>query len=235
MKMRAIGFTLIEMLLVVAILVALAGFVLPKLDRINLKTNKGVSAGNMSGLSRYVQTYRIQHNVYPDRWDSMTDGTALPTPGQPGTTAGLDPQLVGGPPTGSPHKLIIDTIHEQDASGGTGADHTVRSLTRMGIVNVLDWSTVSTALPGNRFVTLRSLADGAKIATINKADGDGAAIIDRIYPQNKLSGGVSGSIPAGNHLVVLGFGPLNTAVGDVLQETWSNARKPCVRPLSRPL
>src|SRR5262245_66218054 len=103
------GFTLIEVLVVVAILVILAGFILPKLDRAQLKANKGVAAANMGGVSRYIQTYRVMHNFYPDRWDSLlsdeaTAGTfVLKVPGAPGGAAGLDPQLVGGPQIGRAH------------------------------------------------------------------------------------------------------------------------------------
>src|SRR5262245_33339820 len=137
------GFTLIEMLVVVAILVILAGFILPKLDRVQLKANKGVAAANMSGVSRYIQTYRILHNVYPDRWDSLLDGTALKQATLNPPAPGIDPQLTNGwtDLAVEPHKLTTMTIP------GDGA---LRSLTRMGITTVLDWDTAGSQLPGDR-------------------------------------------------------------------------------------
>ena len=216
------GFTLIEMLVVVSILVILAGTILPKLDVIQLKTNKGVAANNAAGISRYIQTYRIMHNSYPDTWDSMLDstGAALWTPGAPGGAQGIDPQLTGGPPAGSPNKLTVGTLTE------SATDHTLRSLARMGITTFMDGpatgSPSANGNPSNAFVTPRVLPSGAtgtfKVATINATDGDGKAIIDQIYPTNQLAGGTSGAIPAGKSLVVVGFGPLNGAVGDVMQE-----------------
>ncbi|MEI6234547.1 MAG: prepilin-type N-terminal cleavage/methylation domain-containing protein [Planctomycetota bacterium] len=217
-KRRRPGFTLIEMLLVVAILVALAGLVLPKLDKEQLRANKGIAANNMTGVSRYIQTYRIRHNKYPDRWDSLVDGSGnLWVPGAPGTSIGLDPQLVGGPPTGSPHKLTTTTLVENATT------HEVRSLSRMNIANVLGLAS-SPSSPGNAFNVVTPLANGVTVATINASDSDGRAIIDSIYPENKLSTGTSGAIPSGKKLVVFGFGPLNSAIGDVLQEcpTYSN-------------
>src|SRR5262249_28891946 len=134
LKRRQSGFTLLELVVVVAVLVILAGFVLPKLDLFQLKANKGVAAANMSGTSRYIQQYRIQNNVYPDNWDSLMDntGTALWVPGDPSGAPGVDPQLTGGGtgglPAGSPHKLVATTV-------GTAY---LRSITRMGIGHVLD-------------------------------------------------------------------------------------------------
>lgn len=225
---RRSGFTLIEMIVVVAILVILAGLVLPKLDRAQLKANKGVAASNLGGVSRYIQTYRVMHNVYPDRWDSLLASVmpadasptlgaatlpALVFPGAPAQEPGVDPQLTGGPPTGSPTKLTTTTLVE-DAVADV---HEVRSLARMGITTVLDWG--SSGVPGDRFTEPRTLADGSVVATVNAADGDGRAIIDHIYPENRLPGGVSGTVPSGKKLVVFGFGPLNTVIGDILQES----------------
>jgi len=219
------GFTLIEMLVVVAIMVALAGYVLAKLDRAQLKSNKGVAANNMGGVSRYIQTYRVLHNVYPDRWDSLvTPAGDLVVPGAPGTSPGLDPQLVGGPPAQSPTKLATTTL----------SDDEVRSLTRLSVTTLLDWNDASDAVPGDRFQLTRALAGGGTVATLNWGPGvlapatgddeDAAAIIDHIYPLNHTDAGVSGSIPAGKKLVVFGFGPSNAAIGDVLQEcpTYAN-------------
>jgi prepilin-type N-terminal cleavage/methylation domain-containing protein len=208
------GFTLIELLVVVALLVILAGTILPKLDRVQLKANKGVAANNAGGVSRYIQTYRVMHNLYPDRWDSLlTSGSGGlwmdNTPATDATTVPqLEPQLTGAI-AGGPTKLTTLTLT---------LDEQIRSLARMGIGNVLDLDGLSTGIPGNRFTQVRALAVGDKVATINGADGDGQAIIDNIYPENRLSTGTPGTIPSGKRLVVFGFGPGNAAIGDIVQE-----------------
>lgn len=214
---RVRGFTLIEMLLVVAILVALAGMVLPKLDKEQLRANKGIAANNMTGVSRYIQTYRIRHNVYPDRWDSLLNaaGTALWAPGVPGSAAmGIDPQLTGGPPTGSPTKLKVAT---------SLTDLELRSLNRMNITSLNNLAS-SPSSPGAAFTVPMSLTTNSTFATINDSDSDGRNIIDTIYPENRLSTGHSGALRANKKLIVFGFGPTNQAIGDVLQEcpTYAN-------------
>lgn len=201
------AFTLIELVVVVGILVILAGILLPSLDVYKLKANKGVAAANMTDISRAVQQFYAQNNVYPDRWDSLLSGTSLWIPGEPGGAPGLDPQLVGGPPAGSPHKLTTTQLVENATT------HEVRSLTRMGITTVLDLDT-SDGLPGNRFTRVRALVDGATVATINTADEDGEAIVHHFYPQVDPP-----VIPDGKKLVVFGFGPTNGMVGRAVQET----------------
>lgn len=201
------GFTLIELVVVVGILVILAGLLLPSVDVYKLKANKGVAAANMTDISRGVQQFYAQNNVYPDRWDSLLSGTSLWVPGPPGTTPGLDPQLVGGPPAGSPHKLTTTQLTEN------GTVHEVRSLTRMGITSVLDLD-ASDSLPGNRFTVVRALIDGATVATVNIADDDGLAIVHHFYPQADPP-----VIPPDKKLVVFGLGPTNGMVGRAMQET----------------
>jgi len=199
-RMAASGFTLIELLVVVVILIILAGLVLPKLDKIQLKANKGVAANNAAGTSRYIQTFRIMHNVYPDGWDSLLDPTHTTL------STKIDPQLIGG--GGGPTKLRISTSGE--ALNGT--DSTLRSLTRMGITKVYDEGAGSNGFPSDVFTSpARLLADGDVYATINEADGDGLALIQHLYPD-------TGTVTPGKQLIVLGFGVRNTTIGDVLQE-----------------
>ena len=69
------GFTLIELVIVVGILVVLAGMMLPSLDIFKLRANKGVAATDMADGSRAIQQYYAQFSAYPDRWDSLMDSS----------------------------------------------------------------------------------------------------------------------------------------------------------------
>ncbi|MBE7464626.1 MAG: prepilin-type N-terminal cleavage/methylation domain-containing protein [Planctomycetes bacterium] len=211
-RTHSAGFTLIELLVVVAILVILAGLVLPKLDKVQLKSNKAVAASNIHDVSRYIQTYRVLHNFYPDRWDSLVTTDATPVLWEAATEAdpGLEPQLVGGPVPASPEKLTTATFQ---------SDEEIRSLSRLGITTMLDLDGSASGIPGDRFTIPRTIADGDTYATINVLDDDGKAIVDRIYPENRLPSGTSGAIPSGKKLLVVGVGPLNTMIGDVVQDT----------------
>src|SRR5262249_5792818 len=160
----------------------LAGLILPKLDVFKLKANKASAASNMHGVDRFVESFKVERDLFPNQWDSLLDSAT-------GTTlfASLDPQLTGsqiGAPT-QPTTLAPD-------------DET-RSLVRVGINTVRDHT--GRGFPGDRADTLRPLATGETVATINTADPDGAAIMAHLYA---ATGGVP---PAGTKVAVFGLGP----------------------------
>lgn len=210
------SFTLLEVVVVLAILVILAGSILVKLDVIQLRANKGVAASDMAGVSRILQTYTVTNNHYPDGYDSLVDlngGTAelygssatLPLTGDQAT---LDPQLIGLG-TSDPVKLALTTIAN---------DGEVRSLTRMGITTLydVDSSTAPTGFPSDRFTLTSTIAVGTPVAELNSLlndatvaspEGDADAIMQRFYPQT------NGVPPSGTRVLVFGLGPLCTLVG----------------------
>jgi prepilin-type N-terminal cleavage/methylation domain-containing protein len=207
------GFTLIELLVVVAILVILAGLVLPRLDRVQAKANKGVSGNGSIGVARYVQTARVLNNAYPDQWDSLLQTSGVLWTGAEGSKQ-LDPQLTGVTFVPGNHHKIIETAFT------AADDEYVRSLSRIGIKTFMDVDPADNDFPGNAFHHPRVLTNTSKYATINAisatdpnptADGDAKAIIAHLYPK-------TGAIPTDVKLIVLGFGPTNTAIGDVMQE-----------------
>lgn len=189
---RKAGFTLIELVVVVAILVVLSGFLLPKLDTFKLKANKGVSAAAMGGITQVVESYRIQHDLFPDNWDSLLDSTNNTT-----LHAQLNPQLTGSQ-AGNPTKLATTTI---------ATDSELRSLVRVGVTSVLDHVTLP-EYPSDGATMQRALAVGDTVATINAADGDGLAILAQFYPAT------AGAVPAGKKVVVFGLGERSNMVGN---------------------
>lgn len=210
------GFTLLEVVVVLGILVILAGVLVSQLDSIQSKGQHAVASSNMSGLDRYLRTYRSTHSTFPDNWDSlMTTTGTLWAPGAPGGLPGLDPNLVGGPPIGSRSKLTLATAL---------TDAEARSLQRAGINNIFDCDVGFTGVPGNAFgatatsATPRAIQTGVVVATLNGTDSSMQKVIDQIYyPQNV--GGTSGALPAGVKLAVVGLGPRN----DLVRGTNANA------------
>jgi len=192
------GFTLIELVVVIAILTVLAGLILPKLDVFKLKANKASAASNIAGVTRFVESYKVQKDVFPDNWDSLLDSTTQTT-----LFSQLDPQLIGPAASGipgSPTKLTTTTI---------GTEDELRSLVRVGITSMLDHS--AGGFPGNSATSApRVLAIGATYATINAADSDGQAILAAFYPKT------NGVVPANKKIAVFGFGPRNDATGQVV-------------------
>lgn len=190
---RPTGFTLVELVVVMAVLTVLAGLVLPKLDVFKLKANKASAASNMHGVNRFVTTYKVQRDLFPDGFDSLLDSTATTN-----LSPILNPQCLGTPPA-NPTKLTTATI---------ATTSELRSLNRVGLTVVYDLDT-GAGFPGNAGTVARTLAVGDTYATINAADPDGQAIIQSFYP-------ATGAVPAGSSLVVFGLGPRNEMVGDVL-------------------
>lgn len=72
------GFTLLELLVVVAILAAIAGTATIMLQDTDRKASAGAHVAMMDELSKGIQTFRTMNNAFPDRWDSLlqsADGT----------------------------------------------------------------------------------------------------------------------------------------------------------------
>jgi general secretion pathway protein G len=59
------GFTLIELMVVVIIIAALAGMVLPRVLPAADEAKKKIAAGDIAGLSVALKMYRLQNDSYP--------------------------------------------------------------------------------------------------------------------------------------------------------------------------
>jgi len=208
------GLTLIELIVVVAILAVLAMIVIPKLDGVQNNANHAVAANSVSDTGRYIQTYRITKQRFPDGWDSLTDGTNMWAAANPGnTTAG------GTPPYGKGlHANFYGSNPKFMAGSLTAAD--VTGLNAVGIYTVYDVTAalLASKRPGDVFTTTRTIADSAPAVFINNTSAAGRNIIDRVYRDNQKPGGTSGAIPGGNKLLCLGFGPLNKLIGSMMLE-----------------
>lgn len=191
---RRAGFTLVELVVVMAVLTVLSGVILPKLDVFKLKANKASAASNIHGIDRFVTTYKVQKDLFPDGWDSLLDAT-----NNTQLFANLEPQCTGSTP-GSPTKLSTTTIVDANE---------LRSLQRVGIATVFDHNT-GTAPGDSANSASRALAIGDSLATINSADPDGQAILAHFYPTT------NGVVPANRKVIVFGLGPRNQMMGDVL-------------------
>ena len=71
------GFTLIELVIVVTILVILTGMIVAKLDVVEMKAQKGVAAADMGDVFRFVQTFRVLTTEYPDGRTRSSTARAL--------------------------------------------------------------------------------------------------------------------------------------------------------------
>ena len=69
------GLTLIELVVVMAILAALAGILIPTLSGMLNRAHSSSSATNISEVAKLIQTYHTQYLGYPDNFDSLVTST----------------------------------------------------------------------------------------------------------------------------------------------------------------
>jgi prepilin-type N-terminal cleavage/methylation domain-containing protein len=205
-RLRSRGFTLLELVVVVAVLVILAGLVLPKLDLFEFQAGEGISSANIADINRFIQQYRVQNFVYPDKWDSLMDmgnggatGTVWKAPDM--NSPGLPSGSVGGPVAGYTPILVPTTLNEGE----------LQSLGRVGITTVLDLGVGTyngyTIQPANRFTVPRALNGTTPVVTVDQTNG--AWLLQHLYPQ--------GYDTSTRKVVVFGLGPKNTAIGQTIQ------------------
>lgn len=93
------GFTLLELLVVVAILATIAGALIVAYDGLDVQAEKGVATFNIAGLDQAIRTYKLVNKEYPDDFDGLVvENTALSSSEQAssgGWLAMLPSQLAG--------------------------------------------------------------------------------------------------------------------------------------------
>jgi prepilin-type N-terminal cleavage/methylation domain-containing protein len=205
---RERGLTLIELIVVMAILVVLAGLTLPKLDQFKLKANKAQAASNMETLGNAIASYRAQKDVYPDVYNSLLETGTTSFYGK------LHPSLTGGA-GGTATKCALSTLSADE----------VTSLARVGITQVVDHDPAA-EIPNNSDILAgagvpRTFATGDTVVIPNLLDPDGQKIVRQYYPS------LNGAIPSGKKVVILGVGRSNAMVGDTIQNApfYANANQ----------
>ena len=148
--------TLLELVVVLAILVVLSGMVVPLIEGLGHQTNASTNATVVSDVNRAVSTYATRFEKFPDGWDSLLNSTdqnlflKLHSTLGPGTNALLQTSL----------PLTLTQVD---------------SLSTAGIMNVFDAVETGTGTSPNQFVPVsRKLADGGKVATFTNAATEGA-------------------------------------------------------------
>ena len=85
MNKRQAGFTLIELMVVVIIIAALAGMVLPRVIPASDEAKKNIAKGDMANIAVALKLYRLYTGAYPQSLSALTD------------TAGQGPYLESEP------------------------------------------------------------------------------------------------------------------------------------------
>jgi type II secretory pathway pseudopilin PulG len=75
---RRHGLTLLELVVVLTILVAVTGLIVPLLPSFVHKANIASCTTNISEMDKLIQTYQGTYGEYPDKMDNLVIGSALP-------------------------------------------------------------------------------------------------------------------------------------------------------------
>ena len=70
--MKRLGFTLVEIMIVVAIVVLLATIAIPNLLRARLSANEAAAVASLKTISWAAQTYRTSNPGYPDNLSELS-------------------------------------------------------------------------------------------------------------------------------------------------------------------
>ena len=70
-NVRTTGFTLIELMVVVIIIAALAGMVLPRVLPVSDRAKENIARGDIANISVALKLYRLENGRYPDSLDAL--------------------------------------------------------------------------------------------------------------------------------------------------------------------
>ncbi|MEZ6087106.1 MAG: hypothetical protein R3C05_03550 [Pirellulaceae bacterium] len=223
---QSLGFTLLELILVLFILAAVAGLVIPQLGMLGRSTDMAATAKTQADLATNVQMYFVMQKSYPQGMDSLLVGDG--SGGDPtGVYAPVSDATTGDQTSGLPDSgpnLDRDLVMVNLADTGTfdvlpGASYTgyARSFTRGGFDFLFDHDrSVINSNDSAKFGSARPLVRNsavwvAKLADTKDGDATTAALIGRLMP--------GGIVEPNTILVALGFGPNN----DMRSKTVVNA------------
>lgn len=202
------GFTLIELVIVLIIIAALAGLVIPQVAMIGRSTDMAVSGKTQADIASNVQLFFTLQKRYPQGLDSLLDTSGAIYASD--TTNG-DTQTRGLPYSGADGTRLQAQLSAGSLTNATGAEY-LRSLSRSGFDWVYDHDTavVNSSNSGATFRGIIADANGsgnAAPSSVAVAELTGAALLAKLVPQG---------LKAGERVVAFGVGPRNTAIGKTL-------------------
>jgi hypothetical protein len=189
----------LELVVVLAVLVVLAGMLVPIISGLGYQTNAATNATVADEVTRSVRTYHARFDAQPDRWDSLltTTGTLF---------SKLHSGLVGGTPSDPGRTIVSSSALDLDAQQA-------ESLRQAGINTLYD-SDDSQAANAPNTSRARIVAGGGKVALLSKTSA-GAA---RILQDATAVGQSHASYHEDNEFVLLGLGGDSALRGTVATE-----------------
>jgi prepilin-type N-terminal cleavage/methylation domain-containing protein len=178
------GLTLMELVVVMAILVAIAAILVPLLPEYLGKANQSAAATNMSELEKAIQTFRTTYSRYPNYFDSML------------TSSNAKPSYVSQPKDGDTNLMTVGTL----------SDTQFQRLSRQGIKQVYNLTSNTTGTDFhatlNPYGAQLPLASGSSVWKLARTAGDGG-YNDEVFNRGVLPGMIMNN---DHDYVLLGIG-----------------------------
>jgi len=163
LRRKANGFTLLELVVVMAILIALAAVLIPLIPEYLGKANQSAAAANMSELEKFISVFRATYSRQPNHFDSLlTEGGAA--------VSGLVP---GGPsnPGGGALERIVLTSGQNSRLSREGINR-VYDIENSVLTNATFHATLNPYVSSQPYGSGRALATGGAVMALKKqADG----------------------------------------------------------------
>lgn len=196
------GFTLIELVVVLAIIAALAGLVIPQVSMLGRTTDMASSAACQAELANNISLFFVLQKRYPQGFDSLVvDGSAaLYTANGTSSTQTRGFPASGADGTSLNAQLSLATLPADDALAGI---EYVRSLSRAGFDWVFDHNTAIINSNNSTAGAVKRNVSGSFVC----AEVTGAALIAKLLPDG---------LKANERLVAFGVGGRNTAIGSTI-------------------
>ena len=203
------GLTLLELVVVMGVLVAIAGLLVPLLPNLIATANNATGAVNVAELTKELQTYQaVNSQKYPDGYDSLVDGSnAIP------------PQVL--------LSTWFSGMGASDLNVTTLSTSEATSLSLAGITTVYNLVSasggttgVSATFPGVATTT----AMGVTTPTATLLSSSPTVVkVQPAYIQQVFGEGASPGIGDPNTYVAFGVGAYSTIVGAPMAE-WQKRR-----------
>jgi len=197
---RKSGFTLIELVVVLAIIAALAGLVISQVAMLGRTTDMASSASNQAELANNIQLYFVLQKRFPQGLDSLLDTTGAVYASD---TTDANTQTRGLPYAGADGTRLQAQLSAGTLTNVTGTAEYLRSFARSGFDWVHDHDTAVINSNNSSTVAKRLTTT----TPFNVAEVTGAALIAKLVPQG---------LAANERLVALGIGPRNAAIGKTI-------------------
>ncbi len=209
---RWLGFTLIELVVVLVIIATIAGFVIPQVSGLGRSSDMAASAKTQADLANNLQLFFVLQKRFPQGMDSLLDSTSQAIYASD-TTDG-NTQTRGLPYSGADGNRLQDQLTVSDLTNATNAQW-LRSLSRCGFDWVYDHDTTVLNANNSSAATPQRLLSSSPFKV---AEVTGSYLISKLVPQAVTTSGTTTTValPSDERLVAFGIGPRVTSISKTM-------------------